>query len=87
MFRRCPKVFQNNYNCINHIGVTYGQYPFKDILVVTKKHDQDIVKIARKLEDLLTKHQKNALDIKFMKTCKRENLTPTFSTINLAIKH
>ena len=21
MFRRCPKAFHNNYNCINHIGV------------------------------------------------------------------
>ena len=55
--------------------------------VVTRKYGQDIVKIARKLEDLLTKHQKNGLDIKFIKTCKRENLTPTFATVNLAIKH
>ena len=23
MFRRCPKAFHNNYNCINHIGVIY----------------------------------------------------------------
>ena len=55
--------------------------------VVTRKYGQDIVKIARKLEDLLTKHQKNGLDIKFIKTCKRENLTPTFATVNLAIKN
>ena len=55
--------------------------------MVTRKYGQDIVKIARKLEDLLTKHQKNGLDIKFIKTCKRENLTPTFATVNLAIKH
>ena len=30
MFRRCPKAFHNNYNCINHIGVIYSQYPFGD---------------------------------------------------------
>ena len=41
---------------------------------VTRKHGQDIVNIERKLENLLTKHQKNGLDIKFIKTCKRENL-------------
>ena len=32
MFRRCPKAFHNNYNCINHIGVIYSQYPFGDTL-------------------------------------------------------
>ena len=32
MFRRCPKAFHNNYNCVNHIGVIYDQYPFGDIL-------------------------------------------------------
>ena len=31
--------------------------------VVTRKHVQDIVNIERKLEDLLTKHQKNGLDL------------------------
>ena len=30
MFRRCPKTFHNNCNCINHIGVIYSQYPFGD---------------------------------------------------------
>ena len=32
MFRRCPKAFHNNYNCINHIGVIYSLYPFGDTL-------------------------------------------------------
>ena len=32
MFRRCPEAFHNNYNCINHIGVIYSQYPFGDSL-------------------------------------------------------
>ena len=40
--------------------------------VVTRKHGQNIVKIARNLENLLVKHQKNGLDIKFVKTCKKE---------------
>ena len=30
MFRRCSKAFHNSYNCINHIGVIYSQYPFKE---------------------------------------------------------
>ena len=55
--------------------------------VVTRKHGQDIVTIAKNVEDLLTKHQKNGLDITFIKICKRENLTPTFATVNLAIRH
>ena len=32
MFRRCPKAFHNNCNCIKHIGVIYNQYPFGDTL-------------------------------------------------------
>ena len=32
MFRRCPKAFHNNCNCINPIDVIYSQYPFKDTL-------------------------------------------------------
>ena len=32
MFRRCHKAFYNNYDCINHIGVIYRQYPFRDNL-------------------------------------------------------
>ena len=55
--------------------------------MVTTKHGQDIIKTARKFKHLLTKDQKNKLDIKFIKTCKRENLKATFSTVNLAIKH
>ena len=35
--------------------------------VVTRKHGQGIFKVARNLEDLLTKPQKNRLDIKLYK--------------------
>ena len=58
--------------------------------VITRKHGQDKVRITRNLQDLLTKHQKNGLDIKFIKTCKKkkkENLVPTFATVNPPIKH
>ena len=55
--------------------------------MITRKLGQDIVKIAGNLEDLLTKHQKNVLDIKFIKTCKKENLVPLFETVNLVAKH
>ena len=55
--------------------------------MITRKLGQDIVKIAGNLEDLLTKHQKNVLDIKFIKTCKKENLVPVFATVNLVTKH
>ena len=36
---------------------------------IKKKHVQDILRIARKLEDLTNKHTKIQLDINFIKTC------------------
>ena len=54
---------------------------------IKKKHVQDILRIARKLEDLTNKHTKIQLDINFIKTCKREDLIPTFAKVNVAIKH
>ena len=36
MFRRRPNAFHNNYNCINHIGIIYSQYPFGDISLSKK---------------------------------------------------
>ena len=54
---------------------------------IKKKHVEDILRIARKLEDLTNKHTKIQLDINFIKTCKREDLIPTFAKVNVAIKH
>ena len=54
---------------------------------IKKKHGQDIICVARKLEDLINKHTKMQLDINFIKTCKREDLIPTFVKVNAAIKH
>ena len=31
-FRRCPKAFHSNCNCINETGVLYSQYLFRDTL-------------------------------------------------------
>ena len=52
-----------------------------------KKHGQDILRVARKLEDLINKHRKIELYINFIKICKREDLIPTFAKVNVAIKH
>ena len=42
--------------------------------------------IVRSYESLKTKLMKVRADIKFIKSCKNENLIPTFSKVNLAIK-
>ena len=52
-----------------------------------KKHGQDILRVARKLEDLINKHRKIELHINFIKIWKREDLIPTFAKVNVAIKH
>ena len=54
---------------------------------IKKKHGQDILRVARKFEDLINKHTKMQLDISFIITCKREDLIPTFAKVNVAIKH
>ena len=55
--------------------------------VIKKKHGQEILKITRNLEELITKHRKIKLDIDFIIKCKREGLIPTFASIKLAIRH
>ena len=52
-----------------------------------KMHGQDIIHVARKLEVLINKHTKIQLVINFMKTCKMEDLMPTFANVNVLIKH
>ena len=54
--------------------------------LIEKKHGQDIIMIVRSYESLKTKLMKVRADIKFIKSCKNENLIPTFSKVNLAIK-
>ena len=56
-------------------------------LHIKKKHGQELIRTARKLEDLVNKYTKVQLDINFIKTCKKENLIPTFAKVNIAIKH
>ena len=46
--------------------------------IVKRKHGQEIIKITRHLEDLITKHHKIKLDINFIKKCKQEDLIPKF---------
>ena len=53
--------------------------------LIKKKHGQDIIMIVRSHEWLKTKLMKIQTDIKFIKSCKNENLIPTFAKVNLAI--
>ena len=53
---------------------------------IKKKHEQSVLNVVRKLEDVKTKINKLQEDIKFIKTCKRENLIPTLANVKLAIK-
>ena len=54
---------------------------------IKKKHRQDILSIVRSLENLKTKYMKVQADIKLIKSCKQENLIPTFANIKLSLKY
>ena len=54
---------------------------------IKKKHGQDILSIVRSLENLKTKYIKVQADIKLIKSCKQENLIPTFANIKLSLKY
>ena len=53
---------------------------------IKKKHGQSALKVVRKLVSVKTKFIKLQEDIKFIKTCKREYLIPSFPNVKLAIK-
>ena len=54
---------------------------------IKKKRGQDILSIVRSLENLKTKYMKVQADIKLIKSCKQENLIPTFANIKLSLKY
>ena len=54
---------------------------------IKEKHGQDVIKIVRSYESLKTKYMKVKPDMEFVKSCKKENLKPTFAKVNLAIKN
>ena len=53
---------------------------------IKEKHEQNVLNVVRTLENVKTKMIKLQEDIKFIKTCKRENLIPTSANVKLAIK-
>ena len=63
-------------------------YARKDIFkYVKKKHGQDIITVIRSLEKTQRKFMKVSADIKYIKTCKKERLTPTFAKVNISLKN
>ena len=54
---------------------------------VKKKHGQVTLLVIRKIKDQRTRLMKTKADIQFIKTCKRENITPTFAKVKLSIKN
>ena len=50
---------------------------------IKKSHGQDIIRTTRKLENLTIKQSKMQLDIKFIKTYKKEQLIITFAKVNI----
>ena len=51
---------------------TIKLYAHIDIFKIVKtKHGQEIIKITRNFEDLITKYHKTILDINFIKKCKQ----------------
>ena len=55
--------------------------------LITKKHGQDTTKQVKQLENLKTKAAKIQCDIDFIKTCKKENLLPTFCRVKTSIRN
>ena len=53
---------------------------------IQQKHGRDIIKKVRHFEKLKTKLTKLKMDIVYIKSCKKEDLTPTFAKVNLSIK-
>ena len=53
---------------------------------IKKKDGQDVRKVVRSYESLMTKYMKVTADIKFIKLCKVEKIMPTFAKVNLTIK-
>ena len=54
--------------------------------LIKKKHGQDVITAVRNYEKVKTKWMKVDQDIKFIKSCKKEHLVPTFAKVNLSIK-
>ena len=53
---------------------------------IKKKHGQDIVRNVHLYEKLMAKYIKINADTKYIKTCKKEELTPRFAKVNLSLK-
>ena len=63
-------------------------YARNDILnCIKKKHGQDVITVIRSLKKLQTKYGKVIADIKYIKTCKKECLIPTFVKVNISVKN
>ena len=54
---------------------------------IKKNYGQEILKIAKSFENLKTKYVKVVDDIRFIKSCKNENIIPAFAKVNLSVKH
>ena len=53
---------------------------------IKKKDEQDVRKVVRSYESLMTKYMKVTADIKFIKFCFVEKIIPTFAKVHLSIK-
>ena len=61
-------------------------YPRNIFTRIKKKYGQDVRKLFRSYESLMTKYIKVTADIKFIKLCKVENIILIFAKVNLSIK-
>ena len=53
---------------------------------IRKKYGKKINNIIRSFETLKTKYRKVVLDLRFIKTCKKEELTTTFAKVRFPVK-
>ena len=62
-------------------------YARNDIFKFIKRsHGQNFTTVIPSLEQKQTKYMKLNTDIKFIKSCKKENIIPTFAKVNFSIK-
>ena len=54
---------------------------------VKKKHGQDIITVLRSLQKAHRRFMKVSAGIKYIKTSKKERLTPTFAKVNISLKN
>ena len=69
-----------------HIGISNLIGKRLIIKILRRRYGDGLVKKVRKFEKFDFKYWENLLDLKFLQSCKKEKLIPTFLQFKVAIK-